>query len=96
MIARALLVASLALAATSGVAASIALSQSSPPASTVTIDVGGTGPAGPPGPPGPPGPKGDPGTGGSAESCPAGSTFKAVRINTQGGHVTIWTCVAAP
>lgn len=96
MIARALLVASLALAATAGVMTSLALSQSSPPADTVTIDAGGTGPQGPPGPPGPPGPKGDSGAAGGAESCPAGSTFRGVRINTPGGHVTIWTCVAEP
>lgn len=101
-------VAMIALAAASGFLAATALSQvGGAPSETVTVDVG-TGERGPPGPPGeqgergpagpqgergPAGPKGDPGDPG-AESCPTGSTFKAVRVNGVGGHVTIWGCVA--
>ena len=56
--------AALALAASSGYLASVALSQTgAPPTRTVTVDVG-TGPQGEPGPAGPagpPGPQGEPG-----------------------------------
>lgn len=58
-------------------------------------DTGAQGPkgdAGPQGIPGPPGPKGDPGSPG-AESCPTGSTFKAVLFNSPGGQTVIYTCV---
>jgi len=91
-----LLGASGVLAASAGYFASGVLGSAfQAPTQTVTIDVGqgSTGATGPAGPAGPPGPKGDPGTPG-AESCPTGSTFKAVTFNTPGGHTTIWTCVA--
>jgi len=55
-------------------------------------DTGAKGEIGNTGPAGPPGPKGDPGTPG-AESCPTGSTFKAVLFNAPGGQTTIYTCV---
>jgi len=29
-----------------------------------------------------------------AETCPTGSTFKALEIDHPGGHVTIYTCIA--
>jgi hypothetical protein len=85
----------LALAGVSGffVSKAIGAAQQAP-ATTVTVDVG-TGEQGPPGPKGDTGPMGPAGTaGGGAEACPTGSTFGAVRINSPGGHVTIWTCVA--
>jgi|SRR5262252_9422688 len=64
------------------------------PTETVTVNIPtGTGAQGPQGDPGPAGPKGDPGSPG-AESCPTGSTFKAVKFNAPGGQTTIWTCVA--
>ena len=82
-----LLGAALALAAGTGFLATQALGLGQQaPTKTVTIDVGTSTT------PGPPGPKGDPGSPG-AESCPTGSTFTAVQINTPGGHTTLWTCV---
>jgi|SRR5215471_3862352 len=90
----ALMTASGVLAAGTGYLASIALGLGSQaPTTTVTVDIPtGTGPQGPAGPAGPPGPKGDPGSPG-AESCPTGSTFKAVLFNAPGGQTTIYTCV---
>src|SRR4029077_11000871 len=87
--------ASAALAVATGFfAASVIGSSFQAPTETTTVNFPtGTGEAGPPGPPGPPGPKGDPGSPG-AESCPTGSTFKAVKFNAPGGQTTIWTCVA--
>ena len=83
---------SLALAAASGFLANVALGIGSAgaPTATTTINVGTgeQGPAGPPGPPGPPGP-----AGGGADSCPTGSTFKAVVVSAPGGHVEMWVCV---
>jgi len=79
----------LAFAGSAGFFAAQALGiGSQAPTSTVTVDVG-TGVTGPQGPAGPAGPPGSPG----AESCPTGSTFKAVLFNTPGGHTTIYTCV---
>jgi hypothetical protein len=57
---------------------------------TITVSDGTTGPQGPAGPQGPPGKDGT----GGAETCPSGSTFQAVVINTPGGHVEMWVCVA--
>lgn len=83
------------LAGGAGVLGAYAISAASgPPTATTTVNVGqgATGPAGPPGPAGPAGPQGDPGSGG-AETCPTGSTFKAVVLNAPGGQTEIWTCV---
>ncbi|HEY1248640.1 MAG TPA: hypothetical protein VGE97_06615 [Nitrososphaera sp.] len=83
---------SLALAAGTGYAASVALGSSNQtPTRTVTINVGTgeTGPTGPAGPPGPPGPKGD--TGGI--SCTTGFSEGILVINHPGGHTTISTCI---
>lgn len=82
------------LAGVAGFAAAVAIAQStgSPPTVTTTVSVGAgeQGPPGPTGPAGPEGPAGDPG----AESCPVGSTFKAVRIIQQAqGPVEMWVCV---
>jgi hypothetical protein len=86
----------LALAATSGALAAVALTSASQqaPTKTTTINVGAgeTGPPGPAGPAGPPGPAGPAGTGGP-ENCPAGSTFQAVVLNSPSGHVELWSCV---
>jgi hypothetical protein len=91
-----LLAAGLALAGSAGYLTSqaIGVGSAGPPTQTTTVNVG-EGATGPQGPPGPPGPQGDPGPAGTggAESCPAGSTFKAVVLNSPGGHVEIWTCV---
>ena len=87
----------LVLAGASGAFAAVALTSSSQqaPTKTVTINAGegATGPSGPAGPAGPPGPKGDPGAGGGAESCPVGSSFQSIVINSPGGHTEFWTCV---
>jgi hypothetical protein len=91
----------LALAATSGFFASVALglgTATGPPTVTTTISVGAgptgeTGPAGPPGETGPTGPVGP--AGGGADDCPTGSSFEAVELNHPGGHVTVWVCVAS-
>jgi len=78
------LVLALAFAGGAGFLASTALGiGSQAPTSTTTITIP-TGQQGPPGPPGSPG----------AESCPTGSTFKALEIDHPGGHVTIYTCIA--
>lgn len=81
-------VAALVLAATAGVLASAAFGVGQQaPTSTVTVDVG----TGARGPTGPQGVAGSPG----AESCPTGSTFKAVVFVQQSkGPTTIFTCVA--
>lgn len=87
-----LLVAALGLALGTGFLASAALGTGSQtPTRTVTIDVA-TGPKGDTGPAGPPGPKGEPGTSG-VESCPQGSTFGKIVVNTPGGHVEFLTCI---
>jgi hypothetical protein len=87
----------LALAGTSGALGAVAVTSSGKqaPTKTVTINAGTgeTGPQGPAGPAGPAGPPGPAGTGGGAESCPTGSSFGAVVINSPSGHVEIWTCV---
>lgn len=91
-----LMASSVLLAGGAGAAAGIALGigSAAPPTKTTTIEVGAgaTGPAGPPGPAGPAGPEGPAGTGG-ADSCPTGSQFESVVLNSPGGHVEIWTCV---
>ena len=87
------IIAALALAASAGGLAAVALGTTAQaPARTVTINVGTgpQGPAGPPGPQGDPGPPGEPG----AENCPTGYTFGAVVfVNAPGGQQTIATCL---
>jgi hypothetical protein len=89
---------SLAAAAATGVFASFALSagQAAEPQRTVTINAtgGATGPTGAQGPKGEPGATGPTGpAGGGAESCPAGSTFGKIVVNSPGGHVSFLTCI---
>jgi hypothetical protein len=88
---------SLALAAATGIFASIALSAggATAPSRTVTINAtgGATGPTGPIGPKGPQGPTGPAGAGGGAESCPEGTTFGEIVLNAPGGHVRFLTCI---
>jgi hypothetical protein len=92
-----LIIAAITLAASAGFMTSMALGLGSagPPTKTTTIQVGAgaTGPAGPAGPAGATGPAGPVGSGG-ADQCPTGSTFQSVVLNSPGGHVEIWTCVA--
>lgn len=92
-----LLAAAVALAGSAGYLAATAIGLGAQaPTDTVTVNFPtGTGEQGPAGPSGPPGPKGDPGSPG-AESCPTGSTFKAVLFNAPGGQTTIYTCVKNP
>ena len=82
------------LAASAGAFAAVALSSSSQQAptqtTTITLTDGATGATGPAGPAGPPGKDGT----GGAETCPSGSSFQSVVINSPGGHVELWTCVA--
>jgi|SRR5262252_3812709 len=98
----------LALAGSAGFLVAQALSAGSPaPSKTVTIDVGtgAQGVAGPPGPKGdtgPAGPKGDVGATGPAGiqgppgdfTCYTGYSPGILVINSQGGHVSIYTCIA--
>lgn len=87
--------AGLALAAGAGYlgAAAIGTSAATPPARTVTIDVG-TGSKGEPGPPGPPGPKGEQGEPGPAGlECLAGFSPAELVVNHPGGQVTLYTCL---
>ena len=60
---------------------------------------GPAGPAGPPGPAGPQGPPGPTGTGGGTsgdicEGAPAGYEPGILQINSPGGQVRIYTCIA--
>src|SRR5262245_16396999 len=85
---------SLALAGTAGYFAAAAIGQDVAGARTVTVEIGGTGPAGPPGEPGPPGPIGPQGPPGVAGlDCPAGYTPGVLQLNAPGGQVRIWTCL---
>ena len=96
------MIGSVGLAGAAGFGASQALglgATGSPPTKTTTVNVGqgATGPQGPAGDPGPAGPtgaQGPAGTGGP-QDCPTGSSFQAVVLNSPGGHVEIWTCVAS-
>ena len=80
----------------------MALSQSeAAPTRTVTVSVhnGATGPQGPKGAKGeqgPPGPKGSPGSGGGGPcaGAPTGYSPGFLLINSPGGQVKIWTCLA--
>lgn len=55
--------------------------------------VGPAGPAGPAGPQGPPG-EGGGGGGGPCLGAPAGYEAGILQLNTPGGQVRIWTCLA--
>lgn len=85
----------LALAAVSGafVATGFSAGSQQTPQRTVTVNVGQgvTGPQGPKGEPGATGPAGP--AGGGAESCPTGSTFGKIVVNSPGGHVSFLTCL---
>lgn len=76
---------------------------------TVTVDIvpGERGPQGPPGPTGPPGPQGERGPqgpagppggggngGGPCAGAPAAYEPGFLVLNTPGGQVKIWTCLA--
>lgn len=85
-----LLVASLSLAAATGVlvANGFAAGGAPTPTQTVTVNVatGPKGDTGPPGPAGPPGPSGD-------FACPDTFDVGEVVINHPGGQVTIYGCI---
>lgn len=88
----------LVLAGLSGYFAATALSAgSSEPVTTTTITLsnGPTGPQGPQGERGLPGPQGPTGPAGpaGAETCPAGSKFGKLVINSPSGHVAILACI---
>lgn len=91
-----LMIASLALAAATGVIVSTAVASSTAntPTRTVTVDLTN----GAPGPPGPPGAKGDQGPPGPAGdfSCADGYEPGILVINHPGGHVKIFTCLEKP
>lgn len=91
-----LMIASLALAAATGVIVSAAVASgtsSSAPTKTVTVNIA-NGSQGPPGPPGAKGDQGPPGpAGGGATDCPQGFTPTVLVINHPTGHVTILTCL---
>lgn len=95
------------MAGASGYLTSIALSQNNAaaPVRTVTISVhnGATGPQGPAGPKGengptgpagPTGPQGPSGSGGVCSGAPPEYSPGVLVINSPGGQVTIWTCLA--
>ena len=89
-----LMIASLALAAATGVIVSTAVASgtsSSAPARTVTVDLS-NGAQGPPGPPGAKGDQGPPGPAGDF-SCTDGYDPGVLVINHPGGHVRIYTCL---
>ena len=91
-----LMIASLALAAATGVIVSAAVASgtsSSAPPKTVTVNIQ-NGAAGPPGPAGAKGDQGPPGpSGGGATDCPQGFSPTVLVINHPTGHVTILTCL---
>lgn len=99
--------ASLVTAGVSGAATAVALGvgEEAQQVRTVTVNVG-EGERGPPGPPGPQGergpagpqgergPQGAPGEGDTCQGAPAAYEPGFLVINTPGGQVKTWTCLA--
>lgn len=96
----ALLCGALFAAATAGALISVGVASavgSSPPARTVTVNVG-SGTEGPQGPAGPEGPRGPKGPAGDFTCSDAGTDYEPgiLVINHPGGHVRIFTCIQKP
>jgi len=82
------LVATLALAGSSGFFIAVATGQGATAQTrTVTVNVG-TGERGPAGPAGPQGPAG--------LQCPSGFEAGVLQLNAPGGQTRIWTCLEKP